>query len=167
MNVTHLIKSRRSVRQYKSDTLSPFQINAILDAGRWAPSGLNNQPWRFVVITSADKRAGLAGFTHYGKTILSAPVTIAVFLDMNAAYNRDKDLMAMGACIQNMLLAAHARGLGTCWLGEILNRKDEVREFLGLGAHLELAALLTVGSARRAKRTGKRKDMKTLILART
>ena len=59
-------------------------------------------------------------------------------------YNRDKDIQAVGACIQNMLLQAHALGLSTCWLGEILNRHEEVEACCGVPSHLELMAVINV-----------------------
>jgi len=56
-----------------------------------------------------------------------------------------KDLQAIGACMQNMLLAAHSLGLGASWQGEILNRADEVEELLGVPSYYELMAVLTLG----------------------
>jgi len=164
MDLIATIKTRRSIRQYKSEPPSNKDIEKILEAGRWAPSGLNNQPWRFMVIHSRRHLDGLAELTHYGKIIRQAPVAIAVFLDLEEVYNRDKDLMAIGACIQNMLLAAHALGLGTCWLGEILNRKKEVREYLRLPRNVELTALITLGYPRKGVIKSSRHPLKNLIL---
>lgn len=144
METSKAISNRRSIRHYTDQKPSADQLTKILEAGRWAPSGLNNQPWRFKVLEGESKE-GLTLYTHYAKVISSAPVAIAVFLSVPDSYNRDKDLMAVGACIENMMLCAHDLGLGTCWLGEILNRKDEVVEFLQLGADLELCAVITLG----------------------
>jgi len=116
------------------------------------------------VIKSAEQREVLAGMTHYGKIVKSAPVAIAVFLDLEESYNRDKDLMAVGACIQNMLLVAHARGLGACWLGEILNRKEKASDLLRPGPHLELMALISVGIPKKKKLAGKRKNLDALTV---
>ncbi|MGD9014995.1 MAG: nitroreductase family protein, partial [Candidatus Omnitrophota bacterium] len=77
--------------------------------------------------------------------IRQAPVVIVICMDIADSYNRDKDLMAIGACIQNMCLEAYSIGLGTCWLGEILNRKQEVCAYLNLDRDLELMAILTLG----------------------
>ena len=145
MSAKDVIRRRRSIRAYAESKPSEEIIQAVLEAGRWAPSGLNNQPWRFLVIEDDETREGLARFTTYSETIRGAPVVIVVCMDLKASYNRDKDLMAMGAFIQNMLLAAHELGLGACWLGEILNRKIEVAAFLGLADNLELMAVVTMG----------------------
>jgi len=131
-----IIQNRRSIRKFKTDIPTDADIENILEAARWAPSGLNNQPWRFLVIQDKAIKGGLAQFTKYKTIIKEAPVLIAVCMDITESYNRDKDLMAIGACIQNMLLDAYALGLGTCWLGEILNRKEEVSGFLKLSKDL-------------------------------
>lgn len=145
MDILDTIRQRRSVREYKKELPPDEDIEKILEAGRWAPSGLNNQPWRFLVIKDEVKRAGLVDFTKYGDTIKNAPVVIVVCMDVADSYNWDKDLMAIGACIQNICLQAHSMGLGTCWLGEILNRKQEVSKYLKLDEDLELMAVITLG----------------------
>ena len=125
-----IIKSRRSVRHFTDWTLADEVIDSILEAGRWAPSGMNNQPWSFAVIKKPETKQALASLTHYGQILLSAPVLIAVFLDNAVTYDRTKDCQAVGACIQNMLLYIHSKGLGAVWLGEILRSKDKVAEVL-------------------------------------
>lgn len=82
------------------------------------------------------------------------------------AGNRDKDLMAIGACIQNMCLEAHSLGIGTCWLGEILNKKDEVLNYLGLGKDLELSAVITLGYPDRKKELkSKRRELEKTVIS--
>jgi len=142
MEILDTIRSRRSIRQYSEEFPKDEEIEKILEAGRWAPSGLNNQPWRFLRIVDKSKKDGLAAFTKYGKIIKGAPVALVVCMDVADSYNRDKDLMAIGACIQNMLLEAHSLGLGACWLGEILNKKEEVSEYLKLDEDLEVMAVI-------------------------
>ncbi len=89
---------------------------------------MNNQPWAFAVITEPGVKDAISGLTHYGSIIKSAPVLIAVFLDNTKTYDRTKDCMAIGACIQSMLLYIHSVGLGAVWLGEILRSKEKVAE---------------------------------------
>ncbi len=121
--VIQAIHTRRSVREYTDKKPTIDEIKKILEAGALAPSGLNNQPWRFIVIRDNETKSELAELTHYKRTVLSAPVLICVFLDLEASYDRAKDLMAIGACNQNMLLAAHSLGLGAVWLGGILKKR--------------------------------------------
>ena len=164
MDFLKIVKERRSVRDYRKDIPHRQDIKRILDAGRWAPSGLNNQPWRFMVISDGERKAGLAALTTCGGIVKKAPVVIAVFFDLKASYHREKDFMAIGACIQNMLLQAHASGLGTCWLGEILNRKKEAQGYLKVKKDLELAALVAVGYSKKRLAKGRRRGMKKILI---
>jgi nitroreductase len=164
MDILNTIRQRRSIREYKKDVPADALIEKILEAARWAPSGLNNQPWRFLVIKDKTKKNGLAQFTKYGDIIRDAPAVIVVCMDMADSYNREKDLMAIGACIQNMLLAAHNLGLGTCWLGEILNKKQAVAKYLNLEADLEVMAVVTLGYPDEDVTEGCRKSLKGLIV---
>jgi nitroreductase len=144
-NILDTIKSRRSVRKFLPLPVEDSIIRDILEAGRWAPSGLNNQPWRFVVIRDESTANSLAECTKYGHIIRNAQLLIAVFLDRNAMYDYIKDSQACGAAIQNMLLAAHDSGLGAVWLGEILNKKEEVGHILKAPESLELMAVIAIG----------------------
>ena len=145
LDILETIKTRRSIRKFKETPVKDELIDNILEAGRWAPSGMNNQPWRFAVITDASLRDEISKLTHYSKIVRSAKVLIPVFLDNNECYNRTKDVQAMGACIQNMLLEAHSLGLGSVWLGEIIKSDKSIRDMLGLGDDLELMAVIALG----------------------
>jgi len=138
-------------------------MEEVLTAGRWAPSGLNNQPWRFMVLSGKEKDA-LAEFTHYSYVIKGADKIILVFLDKKYSYNLEKDLMAIGACIQNMLLYIHSQKLGACWLGEIINKRTEIKKLLKLSSSLELEAVIALGEPFNYTKKGKRKDLKSLIM---
>jgi len=120
-------------------------LEGLVDAARRAPSGLNNQPWRFHIIQGSQTLEGLAQCTRYGHVLRSARAAIAVFLDREASYHREKDCQGIGACLQNLLLAAHGLGLGACWLGEILNRRDAVEELLAAPESCELMAVVALG----------------------
>lgn len=158
--VLEAIRSRRSVREFEDRDVPDELIEKLLTAGIWAPSGLNNQPWRFTVVKDADKREALSKLTSYGHIILSAPVCIAVFMDTEASYDLTKDTMAIGACNQNILLAVHSLGLGGVWLGEILKSKDEVRALLKAPDQYELMAVLAVGYPAPKERSSTRRDVK-------
>ena len=79
-------------------------------------------------------------------------------------YNDIKDHQAMGACIQNMLLAAHALGLGAVWLGEILKNAENVRVFLELPPEMELMAVVAIGHPRAGSRTSQRKKIADVLI---
>jgi nitroreductase len=164
MDILEGIYTRRSVRDFTDVPVEREKIQEILKAGSWAPSGLNNQPWRFVVVRNSAKRAELARLTHYSRILEQAPVAVAVFVDRSAMYNDTKDHQAVGACLQNMLLAAHALGLGAVWLGEILKNAEAVRESLKLSENLALMAVLAVGYPARTDQVSSRKELCELLL---
>ncbi|MCL7415664.1 MAG: nitroreductase family protein [ANME-2 cluster archaeon] len=167
VRILDIIKSRRSVRDFLKRPVEDDQIADILEAGRWAPSGLNNQPWRFVVVTDKGLAASLADCTRYGSIIQGAPLLIAVFLDKEVMYDHTKDTQACGAAIQNMLLTAHGMGLGAVWLGEILNHKAEVSRILEAPESMELMAVVAVGypAAGSRSRSGVRRDISEIAFA--
>jgi nitroreductase len=164
MDILEGIYTRRSVRNYTSRPVEREQLLEVVKAGMWAPSGLNNQPWRFVIVTNGELRARLAQQTKYDFIIEKAPASIAVFLDKSAMYHEVKDHLAMGACIENMLLAAHALGLGAVWLGEILKNADAVRKLLELPETMELMAVVAIGHPAAQKRSSNRRDIKEVLL---
>ncbi len=144
-SVFSAIKNRRSVRHFSKEPVSDDLVDQILESGLWAPSGKNNQPWKFAILRDETLKASLSTFTHYGQVIRSASVCIAVFLDHTRVYDRTKDVQAVGASIQNMLLTIHALGLGGVWLGEILKNKEKVAELLGAQKEWELMAVIAFG----------------------
>jgi hypothetical protein len=144
--IIEAIKTRRSIRQFTKEPVSDELLNRILESGLWAPSGKNNQPWKFAVIRDLTLRRSLASLTHYGSVIRNAPICSAVFLDHFRVYDRVKDVQA-GGCLHPKY-AAHDPfdGIGWgVWLGEILKNKEKVGELLEAGENLEFMAVVTLG----------------------
>lgn len=163
MNTGETIRARRSIRQYSQQMPEDKDIQKILKAGIWAPSGLNNQPWKFKLLKNEQKN-GLAEFTKYSRIVKEAPIAICVFLDNSATYNREKDIMAVGACIQNMLLQAYDLGLGSCWLGEIINQRVKAQEYLKTDSDYELMAVISLGYPDEELTRGCRKKLNNFML---
>jgi nitroreductase len=145
MNLFEIIRTRRSIRKFTEKPVPDEVIEKIIEAGTWAPSGLNNQPWRFAVIKESELKREISTLTHYSKVVLSANALIAVFLDNASSYDRTKDVQAIGACIQNMLLFIHSEGLGAVWLGEILKSRERVLSIVNGSEDLELMAVIALG----------------------
>ncbi|MBU2537089.1 MAG: nitroreductase [Proteobacteria bacterium] len=158
------IEQRRSIREFTDQTVDITALHKIIQAGVWAPSGLSNQPWRFVIVTDATTRALLAEQTHYGHIVLAAPALIAVYLEKESMYDAMKDAQSAGACIQNMLLAAEALGLGAVWLGQILKNKGSVGRILDLPANLDLMAVIALGHPSRRDQKSQRKPLAEFIV---
>lgn len=163
MAVYSLIKERRSIRNFLDKPVAYSKLRKILEAGRWAPSGLNNQPWRFVLIRGKINKDNIAQFTKYSYIIKRANCLILVFLDKKNSYNLIKDTQAVGACIENMLLCAQDLGIGCCWMGEILNQKEKVNKFLQIKTRFELMAAIALGYASKTSKS-RRISLNKLIL---
>jgi nitroreductase len=166
LDILETIKSRRSVRKFENIQVPEEFLEKILEAGRWAPSGLNNQPWRFAVIRDGAIREKFSQLTHYSRIISGSQIVIAVFLDTSVSYDRTKDVQAIGACIQNMLLEAHSLGLGAVWLGEILKSREQINKILGFDKELELMAVVAMGYPAESPKISRRKELKNLIIFR-
>ena len=164
MDLLEGIYTRRSIRQYTEQPIKRELLLEIIKAGTWAPSGLNNQPWRFVTVVNPEVRSELAKFTSYRSIIERATSCIAVFVDKSVMYHEVKDHQAVGACIQNMLLAAHALGLGAVWLGEILKNADGVRTLFGLSDNMELMAVVALGHPASQKHSSRRSEVSEVLL---
>ena len=162
--VLNAIFDRRSVRHFSEASVDKALLMEALKAASWAPSGLNNQPWRFGLIRDADLKAKLGGLTRYTNVLKSASVLVTFFLDKDSSYDYVKDCQAVGASIQNFLLAVHARDLGAVWIGEILKNKDEIRRILELPDRLELMAVVAVGHPAHRNQSSHRRAIEELVL---
>ncbi len=166
MDIIEEIRSRRSVRRFTSEPVSDELIDRILEAGRWAPSGLNNQPWRFAVVKDRELITEISKLTQYDTVVRGAQVLLPVFIATEKIYHREKDIQGIGACLQNMLLEIHSLGLGAVWLGEIIRSNALLKQLLGLVNDLELMAVIALGWPAEKPRTTKRKTLKELIVYR-
>lgn len=162
--ILETIAHRRSIRNFTEQAVDANTLYEIIQAGVWAPSGLNNQPWRFAIITDAAIRARLAEQTNYGHIVVGAPALIVVYLDREAMYDDLKDAQSAGACIQNMLLAVEALGLGAVWLGQILKNQEKVGQILGLAGGLELMAVIAIGHPSLRDQQSHRKPLAEFIV---
>jgi nitroreductase len=158
------IHERRSVRQFTDVPVSRDLIMTAIEAASWAPSGLNNQPWRFAIIWDKPLQEALAALSKYSNILKSASVLIAVFLDKEASYDYTKDCQAVGACLQNLLLSLHSMDLGAVWIGEILRNKERIIEILELPERLELMAVVAVGHPANRNQKSNRRPLEELIL---
>jgi nitroreductase len=162
--VLEAIYRRRSIREFTDKEIIREQLHEIVKAGIWAPSGLNNQPWRFVIIQNRDLKEQVALQTHYGHIVRDANALIAVFLSKDDMYDTVKDVQSSGACIQNILLAAEALDLGAVWLGQILKNKLEVNKILGLADSFDLMAVVALGYPAHRNQKSRRKEVSELLL---
>ncbi len=145
MDALKAIMTRRSVRDFKHDPVSKDDVQVLLKAGMQAPSAKNEQPWHFVVIDDLDLLHAIPEFHPYSKMLLDAPLAILVcsVLDLE----KSSAVQDCSAATQNILLAAHAKGLGAVWLGIYPNEKrvSGVEALLELPEDIYPVSLIAVG----------------------
>lgn len=160
MDALEAIMTRRSIRKYKSDPVPEEMVRKILEAGRWAPSANNSQPWNFIVLKDENVRKKLAEVATYGKFLADAPLGIAVVIDPKASTHPVED----GAiATQNMLLAAHALGLGACWIGSYgSSYEDRAKAILKVPKDKRLLSIISIGFPAHS-RESRRKELEELV----
>jgi len=143
MDVLEAIKGRRSIRKYKKEAISEEQVTQILEAGRWAPSRGNSQPWEFIVLKNAQERADLAEAIPTGKFLAEAPLGIAVVVNPHTSKHPEQE---GAAAVQNMLLAAHGLGLGTCWISVYgTDCEEKAKQLLQIPEEEWLLSVVSIG----------------------
>ena len=143
------VLARRSIREYTNASVGDEHLERLLRAAMAAPSAMTKDPWRFVVVRDKQMLSKLAAL-HPGAAMLSsAAMAIVVCGDLDAAFERQISylLQDCSAAIENLLLAAHAQGLGACWVGihpgEPLIKR--VKELLSLPASFVPVAVVSLG----------------------
>jgi nitroreductase len=145
MDVLEAIRDRRSIRRYHRKDVPDEKLKQVLEAGRWAPSAHNSQSRKFIVVRDEKVRRELAQIATYGSFLAEAPVAIAVVIDPSSSNHPVED---GAAATQNMLLAAHAIGLGSCWIGAYgSGYEDRARQILGIPGGKRLLSLISLGYA--------------------
>ena len=143
MDAIECMKTRRSVRAYLDKPVDREVIEDIIDCGRLAASAINIQPWQFIVVQDAALRKKIADITDYGKFIEQAAVCVAVFCQDGKYYLEDGS-----AATQNILNAARAHGLGSCWVaGDKKEYAPVMARLLGLPEDYKLISLIAIGYA--------------------
>lgn len=117
MEALEAIMTRRSVRKFTSENISDEMIDKLLKAGMQAPSANNGQPWHFVVIRKRSALDKIPEVHPYAKMAAEAQLAILVCAELKDAKSPDYWMVDCSAATQNILLAAHALGLGAVWCG--------------------------------------------------
>lgn len=141
MDTIETILKRRSVRKYQAKPIPDDHLNAVLEAGRQAPSAANRQPWHFVVVRGEEERKKLAEACSGQHWMADAAVIIAGIGKPGASEKWHPVDVAIA--MENMILAATALGYGTCWIGAF--DQEQVKELLGVPDDMTVVALTPVG----------------------
>jgi len=164
MNVLTAIKTRASAAALGEPGPTPEQLEAILGAGICAPDHGRLSPWRFVVLTGADRKiladawaemrlrvspeTSKADAEKEGQKAMRAPTIVVVAARVNVPHKVPaiERVVAVGAAVQNMFLAAHALGVGAMWKTGEAAYDDKVKVALGLAATDQIVAFLYLGT---------------------
>ncbi|SOB58510.1 putative NADH dehydrogenase/NAD(P)H nitroreductase [Pseudodesulfovibrio profundus] len=128
MELMQAIHTRRSIRKYTDEPVPDEMIKEILDAAMMAPSAGNAQPWQFVVVTERERLDAMADLHPYLKMVTKAQVGIIVCGDLSKEKFAGYWVQDCSAAMQNLLLAAHGKGLGAVWTG-ITPMEDRMSAF--------------------------------------
>jgi nitroreductase len=167
--VLDAIKKRRTVVRFENADVEQDKVEDVLEAGRWAPSWLNKQPWNFIVIRDLKTREQLSEVvpTAYTAGLKEAPVCIAVTVDSEEdPYHFVED---GAAASQNMALAAHSLGLQTSWIG-IFDKKgqkgsaeDKVKKILDIPKKHRVITLMPIGHSKYDTSKKTRKELSNIV----
>jgi len=141
MEVFDCIRRRRTVREFKPDPIPEDVVYKILQAGRWAPSSSNSQPWHFVVVQARDTLEKLGAIATQGAFIANAPLAIAIVVD-----NATRPQLDAGRALQQMELVAWSEGMGTCFVGvRSADQQSAVKQLLSIPPGMELITIMPYG----------------------
>jgi nitroreductase len=154
MDAFEAIRTLLAVRSYQDKPVADAVVHRIVEAGRLTGSGMNRQPWHFVVVRDAEMLRRLGALASSGRYVAQAPLAVVVATDKSRFAVSDAS-----RAIQSMLLAAWADGVGSNWVG--FGGLDAVKPLLDIPAALEVLAILPFGYPARAVGRGK-KERKAL-----
>ena len=147
MELMQGLLTRRSVRVFKNETVSQETVDKLVRAGMFAPSARNQQPWVFVTTNKSETLKRISEAVPTAKMAAGAAFAVAVCVDGTVLTSPDYFIQDCSACVQNILLAAHAEGLGAVWVGmhPKNDREQAVRDIFGIPADVPVAALIVGG----------------------
>ncbi len=141
MDAIEVMRKRRSIRKYLDTPVLKKDLETMVDCGRLAATARNVQPCEFIVVTDLKTRKEIADITEFGKFIAEAPACVCVFSQDTKYYLEDGS-----AATENILLAARALGLGSCWVaGDKKPYAGDIAELLGVPSGFKLVSLIAVG----------------------
>ncbi|MCM8825711.1 MAG: nitroreductase family protein [Candidatus Omnitrophica bacterium] len=157
--ILEVIKKRRSVRNFKRVEIPEDIIKDIVDCGRLAPTARNLQPWKFVVITKRPSLEEIAGLTDYGKFLKDASCCILVFCENTKYYLEDGC-----AATENILIAAQAYGIGSCWIaGDKKSYAEPIAKIVGAPEKWKLVSIIALGYAAGETACPKKKSLNDVL----
>jgi nitroreductase len=174
MDVFEAIKTRRSVRRFKSLEVSEHDLHAVLEAARWSPSWANTQVWRFVVVTDTEIKTKLADTlaagNNGGMPVRQAPVLIVACAELGRSGYKgggpgsdkgDWFMFDVALAMHSLSLAAHALGLSTLHIGWFDAKK--AAEILNVPQGVVVVEMMPLGYAEGEAKAPPRKELEEIV----
>jgi nitroreductase len=160
MSLLDVILNRRSIRKYENKEIPKEILQQILEAGRQAPSAVNRQPIRFVVVTNQNILKDLCD-TIITRFVKEAPAAIVGCADVKSLMTGKWAVVDTTIAMENMVIAAWALGIGSCWIGACNEQK--VKEMLRIPKDWKVVALVTLGYPSEQPKPKKKKSLEELF----
>ena len=144
METIDIIHKRRSIRKFKNSPILDTDIKTILSAGMTAPSAMNKQPWRFIIITDENIKKEITKISKYAQMVVESPLSILVCADKEESFG-DYWKIDCSACIQNMLLSSCALNIGSVWTGIDNERLESFSKLFNLPENIVPHSLVIFG----------------------
>jgi nitroreductase len=166
MDLMEAIRTRRSVRSYKSTPVPEESLKEVLNAARLAPSANNAQPWKIIVVRDEEVKRQLAIGSNGQKFIAQAPLVLVACGIPDEAFPTAGGYMSshvidVSIALDHLTLAAHAFGLATCWIAWF--KEERIREILGIPEDVRVVALTPLGYPNETPERTPRKNLEELI----
>ena len=147
MEAFECLLTRRSVRNYTDADISDETLHKLLEAGANAPSAGNQQPWHFITVTSKNTLNSIADNFPYGKMLPKAACAIIVCMNAKPRIYPEFAVQDCSAATQNILLAAHALGLGGVWIGTypLKEREEFLRQTMNIPDDFTPFSVISIG----------------------
>ena len=166
MDALDALLTRRSIRKYDDRELPNDLLAELIKYGMYAPSACNKQPWHFIIIKERKLLNEIADFHPNAKMLKNAPCAILICGDEIKAHDKGYWPVDCSAATQNILIGAHAKGLGACWLG-IYPREERIatmKKIMNLPDHIHAFSLLSLGYPAETPRIPQRFDASRIHL---
>ena len=160
MSLVEAILSRRSIRHYEDKDIPESVLNRVLEAGRQAPSAANRQPVHFIALTDLEIKRELSK-SMFSRFIKDSPITIVGCAKTNDILTGKWAVIDASIALQNMVIAAWAMGVGSCWIGAFGEKK--VRRLLNIPQDWKVVALVTFGYAAEQPEERRKKSIEKLV----
>jgi nitroreductase len=159
MSLVDVVLSRRSIRRYEQKEIPRDVLDKILEAGRQAPSAANKQPWHFIVLTDSEIKKKLSN-RAFSRFIKDAPVCIVGCAHKDLIAGK-WSIVSTTIALENMVIAAWALGIGSCWIGDF--SEEKVKKLLSIPESWNVVALISFGYPAEKPQPRKRKRVEEIV----